>query len=39
MRKIRIGKDIVIRWTILTNGESILLEGRNIKLLISDSFK
>lgn len=37
MRKIRIGKDIVLRWTILTNGEAISLEGRNLKLFISDN--
>ena len=37
MKKIRIGKDIVLRWTILTNGEAIPLEGRNLKLFISDS--
>lgn len=30
MRKIRIGKDIVIRWTILTDGESISLEVRKV---------
>lgn len=36
MKKIRIGKDIVIRWTILTNGESVSLEGRNLKLFIVD---
>lgn len=37
MRKIRIGKDIVLRWTILTNGEAVPLEGRNLKLFISDN--
>lgn len=37
MRKIRIGKDIVIRWTILTNGEAVSLEGRNLKLFLIDS--
>lgn len=36
MRKIRIGKDIVIRWAILTNGEAIPLDGRNLKLFIID---
>lgn len=35
MRKIRIGKDIVLRWAILTNGEALSLEGRNLKLFIS----
>lgn len=33
--KIRIGKDIVIQWAILTNGEPISLEGRNLKLVLS----
>ena len=37
MKKIRIGKDIVIRWTILTNGESMPLEGRDLKLFVNDS--
>lgn len=37
MRKIRIGKDIVLRWAILTNGEALSLEGRNLKLFIIDS--
>lgn len=36
MKKIRIGKDIVLRWTILTNGEAIPLDGRNLKLFIID---
>lgn len=37
MRKIRIGKDIVLRWAILTNGEVVPLEGRNLKLFISNA--
>lgn len=37
MRKIRIGKDIVLRWTILTNGEAVPLDGRDLKLFITDS--
>ena len=36
MRKIRIGKDIVLRWSILTNGENISLEGRDLKLFVID---
>lgn len=36
MRKIRLGKDIVIRWTILTNGESEPLLGRDLKLVLID---
>lgn len=36
MRKIRIGKDIVLKWSILTNGEPISLEGRNLKMFISN---
>lgn len=34
--KIRIGKDICLRWTILTNGEETALDGRNLKLYLSD---
>lgn len=30
--KIRIGKDIHLKWTILTDGESIPLQGRNLTL-------
>lgn len=33
--KIRIGKDIVIQWAILTNGEPVSLEGRNLKLILT----
>lgn len=35
MKKIRIGKDIVIRWTILTNGEAQSLEGRDLSILLT----
>ena len=34
MKKIRIGKDINLRWEILTNGEAIPLEGRDLKLVL-----
>lgn len=34
--KIRIGKDLNIRWSILTNNEPTPLEGRNINLLLQD---
>lgn len=34
--KIRIGKDICLRWTILTNGKETALAGRNLKLYLSD---
>lgn len=33
MAKIRIGKDISVRWSILTNGEAVPLEGRDLKLI------
>lgn len=33
--KIRICKDIVIQWAILTNGEPVSLEGRNLKLILT----
>lgn len=32
MKKIRIGKDIRIRWRILTNGETHPLDGRDLRL-------
>lgn len=34
--KIRIGKDICLRWTILTNGGETALDGRNLKIYLSD---
>lgn len=34
--KIRIGKDLNIRWSILTNNEPTPLEGRNLNLLLQD---
>lgn len=34
--KIRIGKDICLRWTILTNGAETSLAGRDLKLYLSD---
>lgn len=39
MRKIRIEKDITVRWSgILTNGEPVSLEERNLKLYIVNPF-
>lgn len=38
MRKIRIGKDIEIRWTILTNGSAKSLVGRDLKLHVVSPF-
>lgn len=38
MRKIRIGKDIAIRWAILTNGSAESLVGRDLKLHVASSF-
>ena len=35
MKRIRIGKDIVIHWPILTNGEQVALEGRDLKLFFN----
>lgn len=32
MKSIRIGKDIKVRWPILTNGQEITLEGRDLTL-------
>lgn len=34
MKRIRIGKDIEIHWPILTNGEEVALEGRDLKLFV-----
>lgn len=34
MKRIRIGKDITIKWEILTNGENVPLEGRDLLLYI-----
>lgn len=39
MKKIRIGKDITIHWTILTNGEEISLENRDLKLVLTDPLR
>jgi hypothetical protein len=33
--KIRQGKDILIRWKVLTNGQDVSLEGRNITLVMT----
>lgn len=38
MRKIRIGKDIEVRWRILTNGAVAPLEGRDLRLEIVDFY-
>lgn len=32
MKRIRIGKDIEIHWPILTNGQQVALEGRDLRL-------
>lgn len=32
MKRIRIGKDLLVRWPIITNGEPASLEGRDIRL-------
>lgn len=34
MKRIRIGKDIEIHWPILTNGQQVALEGRDLKLFV-----
>lgn len=39
MKKIRIGKDIFIRWAILTNGEPVPLQGRDLRLVIIDPLR
>lgn len=39
MKKIRIGKDIHITWEILTNGEPQTLEGRELKLVLTNPLR
>lgn len=39
MKKIRIGKDIALRWAILTNGEPEPLQGRDLKIIILDPLR
>lgn len=39
MRKIRIGKDILVRWTILTNGLPEPLEGRNLRIVLTNPLR
>lgn len=38
MKRIRIGKDILVRWHIATNGEALSLEGEELRLVIEDGF-
>lgn len=38
MRKIRIGKDISVRWPILTNGAPASLDGRDLRLFIKSQY-
>lgn len=38
MKKIRIGKDISVRWPILTNGTPESLDGRALKLFIKSQY-
>ena len=38
MRKIRKGKDISVRWPILTNGEPLSLDGRDLTLFIKSQY-
>ena len=39
MKKIRIGKDIHITWEILTNGEPQSLDGRDLKLVLTNPLR
>lgn len=39
MKKIRIGKDLQVKWTILTNGKSENLSGRDLTLFLFDPLK
>lgn len=38
MRGIRIGKDVALRWEILTGGEALPLEGRDLVLELRDRY-
>lgn len=38
MKRVRIGKDLKARWTILTNGESVSLHGRDLRLEVVNRF-
>ena len=38
MKKIRIGKDITVRWRILVNGNSVHIEGMALQLVMTDPF-
>ena len=38
MKRIRIGKDLLVRWHIATNGEALSLEGEELRLVIEDGF-
>lgn len=38
MKRIRIGKDIRVRWTILTNGEAQPLSGRDLRLEVGTGY-
>lgn len=37
MKKIRIGKDITIKWAVLTNGQEVDLQGRDLRLELTDA--
>lgn len=39
MRRIKIHNDITVRWTITTNGAAESLEGRNLALLITNTYQ
>lgn len=38
MKRIRIGKDILVRWHIATNGQMLCLQGEELCLVIEDAF-
>ena len=38
MKKIRIGKDILFKWAITTNGEPVSLDGRDLRLELKSPF-
>lgn len=38
MRKIRKGKDMSVRWPILTNGEPLSLDSRDLTLFIKSQY-
>ena len=39
MRKVRIGNDINVRWEVKTDGQSVSLEGKTLKLYVRSAYR